>query len=1219
MDHPSHSIRDVAKACQESLSRLLEAVQDETCPVRNTLRDSDVERMLERFEQWSGNLGALQPSESSLSLQHRLRDSLAVRSAMLKTLHDLRDSIASALEIASGTRHNRMADPVSNQDVDLAEYDISSSDSDSLTSGSSKLQNRQDSATTSEIIELLTSIKLGINNLFKASVFIRKFAPKDKRQRASKTEPFDNRADVLYVKDKYGHLARHNEALALRLGEANARRRQYFTYRRDHNEQLSEVKTKPEVKETQSMDILPLIRSQAGGRLSELGKSAVSGCTKPSVGATTEATAFVSDETQTQLGVILEAEPSIFKPVNKEHQWHKHVLEDLEPYICTFPGCGLETYKSQRAWFEHELLLHRNVWLCPECSYQFDTADLLESHINNDHRNQVPDKQISAIVEASRRPVQHINPKDCAFCGKDWATVEGPITDPAATVAVDTDQFRRHLGQHLQQIALFSLPRSHMNQEAGSKEAGGVLDQDILSIGPRWIRDDCGKGWTIIAGKRSLFIALAAFQKCFDNVKSSLSETTKEYRFARTGDISDLEEAIGVAREAVDATPQDHPDRAGRLNNLGVRLGNRYSRTGAMAKRFALLIGIDLYLNDGSRKSKVDNLQGCVNDVKVIREFLRNEFQLHKLCILTSSPSSANPTIPEELDDCLPTFKNIKGEFDNVYEQACPGDLFFFHFSGHGAELQRTNNSPAGRLNDASLLTMDYCCGKPAVRGWQLNEWLKKLNEKKIYVVVSLDSCHAAGSWRNDGSFRTPKDWTPPPNLPIDEAVVQETFSEPNNRYGELDVSWDINLDDFTLMAACESIEYAAEKTVNGITYGAFTYALCAYFQRNQPGAMFSTYRTIRDHIARDISPQNPRVYGRDRLVFFGNKELFSVTPVLAEINGDVAFLPIGKVHGVKIRAEFTIRSPTSEVTLSISEVDDFESKAYIARDPSLVLPQHIEVIPFRWSSEETLKVLVESSLPRRFQKELSNGLQKRIVGDIEVIEFGEHHGFEAGGFRLKRRGDDGIDISGPVSLMGYEGPVRGLEIKAQNENEQATKSAVALTHLFRFEQILNLRNQAPRDTAPFKVTLDPESGPDGTPLSEGSKITFTFKNDDEAELHFTVINLGPGFHVKQLFPSEDSPKTVPRGEIRSFFFRLTIPNKLKHNKADYQKHPYRDIIRTVVTRNKKLSFKSLELPDIWNADQVESGRRSGSGRDTELLFELNFSWWIQDNVIQQA
>ncbi|KAH7131154.1 CHAT domain-containing protein [Dactylonectria macrodidyma] len=46
--------------------------------------------------------------------------------------------------------------------------------------------------------------------------------------------------------------------------------------------------------------------------------------------------------------------------------------------------------------------------------------------------------------------------------------------------------------------------------------------------------------------------------------------------------MADLEEAIRTARQAVDSTPDDHPDRAGRLNNLGTKLGQRYGRTGEM-------------------------------------------------------------------------------------------------------------------------------------------------------------------------------------------------------------------------------------------------------------------------------------------------------------------------------------------------------------------------------------------------------------------------------------------------------------------------------------------------------------------------------------------------------------------------------------------------------------------------------------------------------------
>lgn len=48
--------------------------------------------------------------------------------------------------------------------------------------------------------------------------------------------------------------------------------------------------------------------------------------------------------------------------------------------------------------------------------------------------------------------------------------------------------------------------------------------------------------------------------------------------------MADLEEAVRLGREAIDATPLDPPDRAGWLNNLGNHLGNRYSRTGAVAE-----------------------------------------------------------------------------------------------------------------------------------------------------------------------------------------------------------------------------------------------------------------------------------------------------------------------------------------------------------------------------------------------------------------------------------------------------------------------------------------------------------------------------------------------------------------------------------------------------------------------------------------------------------
>ncbi|KAK3311914.1 hypothetical protein B0H66DRAFT_448391, partial [Apodospora peruviana] len=53
-------------------------------------------------------------------------------------------------------------------------------------------------------------------------------------------------------------------------------------------------------------------------------------------------------------------------------------------------------------------------------------------------------------------------------------------------------------------------------------------------------------------------------------------------RFQRMGSMDDLNRAVDVAAMAVDVTPEDHPNRAIYLNNLGNSLGTRFKRTGSM-------------------------------------------------------------------------------------------------------------------------------------------------------------------------------------------------------------------------------------------------------------------------------------------------------------------------------------------------------------------------------------------------------------------------------------------------------------------------------------------------------------------------------------------------------------------------------------------------------------------------------------------------------------
>ncbi|MCJ1369865.1 hypothetical protein MMC20_001077 [Loxospora ochrophaea] len=540
-------IAAISRDCQSGLITLLAAATSEDCQARHIVHPRDVQQVRDRFDQWAGNLGALQPFKSPRSLEHRLREVPLVRDSIFSVLIDLRSSVQAATDIALGKLQNRIANAlVTGPDTDLSEYDISSSESDSSFSSSDE---RRAVNPTSEIQELIFATKAGLDSLFKASIFIRKFAPKERRLRAAETKPFDNRADIMYVNDRYPLLTDKNAALVARLGEANARRRQYFKYRRDHNERLSMVAAEGDLDTKKGQ--LELNVKRAG-----LAKTVLTVETKPSLFAETEATAFVVDKAAQAQTLELPSAPQAMSIVSfatsvaensdeelpfpplpaeaedgspflcpyclqyqqvkhegSEHRWRKHVLQDLEPYICTFSSCGLDTFQSQHTWFEHELLVHRNQWVCSECFTNFRSPDDLKSHISQGHPAIASDWQLSAILDQSKRSVSSIQPTECPFCDGNWAEVDTSLEPSEEILVVDLDQFRRHLGHHLQQVALFSLPRllQGHDQSLVSHDVGGFQDQDTISRGPRWIRDDAGYGWRIVSRRRPTFIALAFF------------------------------------------------------------------------------------------------------------------------------------------------------------------------------------------------------------------------------------------------------------------------------------------------------------------------------------------------------------------------------------------------------------------------------------------------------------------------------------------------------------------------------------------------------------------------------------------------------------------------------------------------------------------------------------------------------------------------------------
>lgn len=87
------TVDEIAIDCQKDIAVLLAATISEDSRVKDFLRGRDIQQMQERYDQWAGNLGALQQLGSPLSLEYRLRDAPLIRESILNTLENLHISM----------------------------------------------------------------------------------------------------------------------------------------------------------------------------------------------------------------------------------------------------------------------------------------------------------------------------------------------------------------------------------------------------------------------------------------------------------------------------------------------------------------------------------------------------------------------------------------------------------------------------------------------------------------------------------------------------------------------------------------------------------------------------------------------------------------------------------------------------------------------------------------------------------------------------------------------------------------------------------------------------------------------------------------------------------------------------------------------------------------------------------------------------------------------
>ncbi|KAJ3497062.1 hypothetical protein NLG97_g2188 [Lecanicillium saksenae] len=449
----------LARSCDETLERLQE-VESSTgliCPA--TLYDD-----LGRFRVWASNLGAFLGPKNQFSLDYRLRESENMQEAVREKLdvilywsntgtvlirwppclqHPAYQFQRTALQILTGERPNRIRPASGVSDATV-------------------------SAIT-EMDALASNIHGFINLLFRLSMLIRKQRPRG-REIPDSFPRHDPSFDIRHVRDMFPK-TENSPWLATRLGKHITESKDIILWRQKHQQDMagSHKSTDTENDVAEQSASVPDVASGVATTYVTTATEAAAAFEEsraPSVlsGKTSFADAMDVDESGelqvpelgrlTFQGVSLRYDEEFECPFcrtiqvfSTSVQWNRHVFADIQPYVCTFEACTADPFPSRHEWFNHEMEAHRRQWYCRDCpDTTFGTRLALSQHLNTCHT--IVASQLDLVLESSYYPIQLFDSSACPLCNK-WT--------PPDSVTDNLRQFCRHVGEHLQKVALAAL------------------------------------------------------------------------------------------------------------------------------------------------------------------------------------------------------------------------------------------------------------------------------------------------------------------------------------------------------------------------------------------------------------------------------------------------------------------------------------------------------------------------------------------------------------------------------------------------------------------------------------------------------------------------------------------------------------------------------------------------------------------------------------------
>ncbi|CVL02217.1 uncharacterized protein FMAN_08287 [Fusarium mangiferae] len=145
--------------------------------------------------------------------------------------------------------------------------------------------------------------------------------------------------------------------------------------------------------------------------------------------------------------------------------WKRHVFGDLRPYTCLFSRCAESNtdFDRRHRWQLHVSQYHWRTWSCPfNCGSTFQSGVELRDHIRHKHLPNASDEHLNTVVARGEVSVSSDVTQECPLCRRAISGLKSYI---------------KHVGRHLEQLALFALPSIGDEQLEDDVDSGEQNDE----------------------------------------------------------------------------------------------------------------------------------------------------------------------------------------------------------------------------------------------------------------------------------------------------------------------------------------------------------------------------------------------------------------------------------------------------------------------------------------------------------------------------------------------------------------------------------------------------------------------------------------------------------------------------------------------------------------------------------------------------------------------